>query len=307
MKPRLLILALALPTALFGQTENSSETKINIQFYTPDIVRVTKTPANSAGAQPSLVVILEPQNVAVKQSQSGGVTTYQSAKLKVTVDNNGKVSFAGIKGGKLLDEGSFSFSPITSGTDKGSFKISQSFKLAANETVYGVGTIQNGKLERNNTETLIEQSNLGQRSHGSDHIDIALIKLAESAMSRSVCAINRLNLITLKNAPDIVLMHGDKPRQRHGQIIAQPQIALSRCGFRASHQNLEQQLVAFLAIFPHQRFDIFDRRRLYRREAMFLINAANRIQHALALPHLGWQKISCPLGYCRFYRWHSLL
>ena len=143
-----------------ASTLHAQNTDVKIKFYTPDIVRVTKTPANSAGAQPSLVVILEPQNVAVKQSQSGGVTTYQSAKLKVTVDNNGKVSFSGIKGGKLLDEGSFSFLPITSGTDKGSFKISQSFKLAANETVYGVGTIQNGKLERNNTETLLEQSNL---------------------------------------------------------------------------------------------------------------------------------------------------
>lgn len=114
---------------MFAANLSAQNTDVKIKFYTPDIVRVTKTPANSAGAQPSLVVILEPQNVAVKQSQSGGVTTYQSAKLKVTVDNNGKVSFSGIKGGKLLDEGSFSFLPITSGTDKGSFKISQSLNL----------------------------------------------------------------------------------------------------------------------------------------------------------------------------------
>ena len=160
MKKQLLILALALPTALFGQTGNSGETKIDIQFYTPDIVRVTKTPANSVSTQPNLVVTLEPQNVSVKKTSSGGTTTYQSDKLKVTVDQNGKVAFALAKGAKLLEEKSFAFSPITSGTDKGSFKISQSFKLAANEMVYGVGTIQNGKLERNNTETLIEQSNL---------------------------------------------------------------------------------------------------------------------------------------------------
>ena len=160
MKRYLLLLALALPTVLFGQTDNSGETKIDIQFYTPDIVRVTKTPANSVNTQPNLVVTLSPQEVNVKKTSSGGITTYTSDKLKVTVDQNGKVAFALAKGAKLLEEKSFAFSPITSGPDKGSFKISQSFKLAANEMVYGVGTIQNGKLERNNTETLIEQSNL---------------------------------------------------------------------------------------------------------------------------------------------------
>ena len=159
MKRNLLTLILALPTMLFGQSQSDS-TNVEIKFYTPDIVRVTKTPANSIGAQASLVVTLTPQNVDVKKTASGGVTTYQSDKLKVTVDKNGKVSFASLKGGKLLDENAYSFSPITAGTDKGSFKISQSFKLAANETVYGVGTIQNGKLERNETETLLEQSNL---------------------------------------------------------------------------------------------------------------------------------------------------
>ncbi len=147
-------------TVLIASVLHAQNADVKITFYTPDIVRVTKTPANSIGAQKSLVVILEPQNVNVKNTQSGGSTTYQSDKLKVTVDRNGNVSFTALKGGKLLDESAFSFMPIESGTDKGSFKISQSFKLSANETVYGVGTIQNGKLERNNTETIVEQSNL---------------------------------------------------------------------------------------------------------------------------------------------------
>ncbi|MBP5367262.1 MAG: DUF4968 domain-containing protein, partial [Bacteroidales bacterium] len=150
-----LLILISLSTAVYAQNPD-----VKITFYTPDIVRVTKTPANSVNTQPNLVVTLSPQEVNVKKTTSGGVTTYASDKLKVTVDQNGKVAFALAKGAKLLEEKSFAFSPITSGTDKGSFKISQSFKLAANETVYGVGTIQNGKLERNNTETLIEQSNL---------------------------------------------------------------------------------------------------------------------------------------------------
>ena len=150
-----LLIALVVISAAKAQNPD-----VKITFYTPDIVRVTKTPSNSVGASQSLVVILQPQNVNVKQSTANGVSTYQSDKLKVTVDKNGKVSFASPKGAKLLDESTYKFSPIESGTDKGSFKISQSFKLSDNELVYGVGTIQNGKLERNNTETVLEQSNL---------------------------------------------------------------------------------------------------------------------------------------------------
>jgi alpha-D-xyloside xylohydrolase len=149
------ILILTVFSAL-ALTLKAQTPEVKIQFYTPDIVRVTKTPQNSKGAQKSLVVILDPQNVSVKKSGE----SYTSSSLKVTVSKDGKVSFAALKGGKLLEENAFNFTPITDGTDKGSFKISQSFKLSENETVYGLGTVQNGRLERNNTETLVEQSNL---------------------------------------------------------------------------------------------------------------------------------------------------
>ena len=75
MKRNLLTLILALPTMLFGQTAKSGDATIDIKFYTPDIVRVTKTPANSVNTQPNLVVTLSPQEVNVKKTSSGGTTT----------------------------------------------------------------------------------------------------------------------------------------------------------------------------------------------------------------------------------------
>ena len=111
MKYLLQLLLLALPTIALAQqsTERQCDVNVKVLFYTPDIVRVTKIPLNSAGAQQSLVVILEPQNVEVKTLEKGGAIIYQSDKLKVTVNKNGSVSFAALKGAKLLDEAAYNF------------------------------------------------------------------------------------------------------------------------------------------------------------------------------------------------------
>ena len=151
---------LLLTSLLFAIGTQAQPGKTQIRFYTSDIVRVIKTPDNAKDETQSLVVSLTPQNVNINKTINGSTTTYTSASLKVTVDAVGNVTFATAKGEKLLAEKGCSFTPITSGTDKESFKIVQEFKLADGETIYGLGTIQNGKMERNNTETIIEQSNL---------------------------------------------------------------------------------------------------------------------------------------------------
>ncbi|MCQ2973400.1 MAG: DUF5110 domain-containing protein [Bacteroidales bacterium] len=156
MKTKIFSLILLLSTS----TAIAQIPDVKVQFYTPEIVRVTKIPQNSKGVENSLVVTLNPQNVAVKKTISNEFETYSSNVLNVVVNKKtGNVEFTS-KNEKLLSEKEFNFTPILNGTDKGDFKISQSFNLDKDEFVYGLGTIQNGKLERNNTETLIEQSNL---------------------------------------------------------------------------------------------------------------------------------------------------
>lgn len=133
---------------------------VSVEFYTPEIVRVLKTPDGGAAPQ-TLVVTAKPENVKLTTKTDGNVTTYKSKALTVTVDEkSGKVSFLKPDGTLLLAEGAYKFTPIPAGIDKGSYKVMQSFALEADEPIYGIGMLQNGKMSQRGEHRLMQQSNL---------------------------------------------------------------------------------------------------------------------------------------------------
>lgn len=146
---------------------NLSAQKVNIEFFTPEIVRVTKTPqGNAAVERESAVVIAVPEKVAVVKNTDGNVSSYKSRGLTVTVDNSdGKVSFHKPDGELLLAEGDFGFTPIAEGIDKGRYKVMQSFALQPDEPIYGVGMMQNGKMSLRGEHRKMQQSNLEDFAH----------------------------------------------------------------------------------------------------------------------------------------------
>src|SRR4051812_8096996 len=81
-------------------------------------------------------------------------------------------------------------------------------------------------------------------------------------------------------------------RQRHRQVVAQREIGLTARLVLAALQNLEYELVAFIAVLPHQRVDVFDRRRLERFEAVTLVNALDDADHVLAASHVFGQEVA---------------
>ena len=131
-------------------------TKVSVEFYAPGIVRVLKAPVGHQYQKQSLVVIAHPQDVKVTKKGN----TLQSNELTVKVDpGTGAVTFIG--GGKtLLREQSCSFEPRETGPDAGSYRVTQRFTLDPTEAIYGLGTIQNGKMNRRGEHKLMEQSNL---------------------------------------------------------------------------------------------------------------------------------------------------
>ena len=133
------------------------QTKVSVEFYTPQTVRVVKTPASHDFAKTGLVVTAKPGDVKV--SQKG--YTLSSDALTVKVDaRTGAVSFLA-KGKTLLREkGEPTLEPLTSGADAGKFRVAQTFLLDKDEPVYGLGTIQNGKMNRRGEHKRMEQSNL---------------------------------------------------------------------------------------------------------------------------------------------------
>jgi alpha-D-xyloside xylohydrolase len=122
--------------------------EVKIEFITPSIVHVVKgTPTKS------LVVTAKPQDVAV--SRNGN--TWKSSELTVKLEPETEtLVFLTNKGKVLLKEKGIRI--VRKNT--GDFEVSQSFFLDKDEAIYGLGTIQNGKMNRRGEKKRMEQSNL---------------------------------------------------------------------------------------------------------------------------------------------------
>ena len=119
----------------------ASAQEVKIEFITPSIVHVTKGVPTK-----SLVVIAQPEEVAVTRKgdalSSKVLTVRQNPKT-------GALTFLTAKGKVLLREKSCDVS-----------QVRQTFTLDKDEAIYGLGTIQNGKMNRRGEHKRMEQSNL---------------------------------------------------------------------------------------------------------------------------------------------------
>ena len=132
------ILALLAPIAMCAQG-------VKIEFFTPSVVHVVKYPGQPVTPE-SKVIIAKPQEV--KLTRKGSTTS--SSELSVKLDEKtGCITFLDAKGRVLLREKSHTFAPLN-----------QTFTLDKGEAIYGLGTIQNGKMNRRGEHKRMEQSNL---------------------------------------------------------------------------------------------------------------------------------------------------
>jgi len=151
------------------QAKSSQEVEVRangvvtrVTFFSPEIVRVVKCPGETIDqTKEGLVVTMVPQenlDISIKESASAMVA--KSALLTVIIDKRtGQLQFQH-KGKNLLKEKATTFELLTEGTDAGSYRVTQSFSLDKDEPVYGLGTIQDGKLNRRGIHKRMEQSNL---------------------------------------------------------------------------------------------------------------------------------------------------
>ncbi len=132
-------------------------TKVSVEFYAPGIVRVLKSPSQQEYQHHSLVVTAKPDCPDVRRKGF----TLSSSVLTVKMDpKTGALTFSA-KGKTLLREkGAATFEARTTGPDAGAYRVTQTFQLDKGEAVYGLGTIQNGKMNRRGEHKLMEQSNL---------------------------------------------------------------------------------------------------------------------------------------------------
>ena len=131
--------------------------KVTIEFFTPGIVHIVKTPEGSNGNGASLVVTAKKEDVSLTRRNgevsSGMLTVRTNAKT-------GALTFLNKKGQVLLREKDCRFEQRPTGADKGKWQATQVFTLDKDEAIYGLGTIQDGHMNRRNTSKRMEQSNL---------------------------------------------------------------------------------------------------------------------------------------------------
>ncbi len=145
-----LLLIIALLSA-WGVAETYAQ-NTEVIYYSPNIVRVVKTPTDAKVEHHSWVVTAKPQAGNAKN-------------VLVKKDDIGRLTFTDKKGNVLLREGGAAFRPITEGVDKGRYRVIQSFSLEGQEPVYGFGMLQNGKMNQRGENRRMMQSNQEDYAH----------------------------------------------------------------------------------------------------------------------------------------------
>lgn len=149
----------------FQKTERGAKGTVNtmdieIQWYTPSIVRVVKSPQGKPFVKESLSVTKSPEKVVASQKQEGAITIFASNKLQIRIDGTGAVSFHTPKGNVLLAEKSdgSAFTPFND-AGEATYSVRQSFTIDKDESIYGLGQLQGGKMVMRNQQVKMIQSN----------------------------------------------------------------------------------------------------------------------------------------------------
>lgn len=151
----------------YQRTSSGVKTTINsvnveIQFFSPDIVRILKSPEGVSNEKKSLSVIKVPEKTLLKVNQQDNILSVNSALVQVKLSQQtGQISFYSASGTLLLSEkeAGIQFVP-TKDVDENTFKVSQSFQLEGDEAIYGLGQHQKGLMNQRNQKLELKQTNM---------------------------------------------------------------------------------------------------------------------------------------------------
>lgn len=160
------IVAFAAKNNSYEKTGNGVEATVknmdvNIEFYSPSIVRVHKILHGNPVTKASLTVVKKPEVLKIKVKEKNGVVSLSSDLLRVELMlNSGEVNFYHTKGTLLLQEknNGCSFSDFDD-AGKSSYMVKQAFLLDKDEAIYGLGQVQNGSMQQRNRTVELKNSN----------------------------------------------------------------------------------------------------------------------------------------------------
>ncbi|OUJ75806.1 glycoside hydrolase family 31 protein [Hymenobacter crusticola] len=145
-----------------GLTLTTDSVTVDVQFYSPDIVRVFKQPKGHSKNKQSLVVVLAPAPGKLRYGKQGNLLTVSSATTQARLNpQTGQVSFFTSKGQPLVSElaAGLRFTPKTD-LGEPTYQVRQTFRLTPGEAIYGLGQHQDGWLNYRGHKTRLRQQNL---------------------------------------------------------------------------------------------------------------------------------------------------
>jgi len=135
--------------------------EIEIQFYNPSTVRVLKSPQGRTYTKKSLSVVEMPQTTKFSVEQSGDELVLKSNIIRVNLNlRSGAIVFSNLQGNPLLREKEHGVA-FTDFNDAGNktYSVHQSFVLDKDESIYGLGQQQEGKMVQRNLTLHMIQGN----------------------------------------------------------------------------------------------------------------------------------------------------
>ena len=145
-----------------GVKANIQAIDIEIQFYSPTIVRAVKSPQGTERGTKSFAVIKTPENTAFTVGKESNGLILKSDSLAVCLNlETGKISYSDIHGHNLLSEKDYGtqFTPIEYADNK-TYLVRQAFLLDKDEAIYGLGQHQKGKMNQRNQQLILRQENI---------------------------------------------------------------------------------------------------------------------------------------------------
>lgn len=147
-------------TSLGIKTEVAS-TSLEVEFYSPSIVRILKSPQGRNFTKESLSVIKKAEKTPFSVKQQGDILNLKSEKLTVSVNlKSGDISYYSSPANLLLKEkeGSTKFTPFNDAGNN-TFSVFQGYALDPDEAIYGLGQQQRGKMVQRNLTLNMVQGN----------------------------------------------------------------------------------------------------------------------------------------------------
>lgn len=138
-----------------GFIAHTSGIDISVTFYSPSIVRITKSIVNGPKPAKSYSVIMIPQKIdGLSFKESGDSATISTEILAVSYNElNGKILFKAKNAAKntsplLFSDLAVSITPRTDNANKGKFKVTNTFLLDKDEAIYGLGQLRDTCMNR---------------------------------------------------------------------------------------------------------------------------------------------------------------